>query len=137
MNSEIKQCQNCKKSFTIEPEDFAFYEKMKVPAPTWCPECRLQRRLSFLNFIYLYNGSVRCVKEISSPHIIQIPLRWFTVQNAGGLTTGTRENSGKTMIFLGRFLNSSGNCTKELRSSELQLISTLQSIVPIIIMREV
>lgn len=46
---ETRNCQNCKKDFTIEQEDFSFYEKMKVPAPTWCPECRLVRRLTFNN----------------------------------------------------------------------------------------
>jgi len=46
---ETKNCQNCKKDFTIEPEDFNFYEKIKVPPPTWCPECRMVRRLSCSN----------------------------------------------------------------------------------------
>ena len=45
----VQACQNCKKEFTIEPDDFGFYEKMKVPPPTFCPECRLQRRLSWRN----------------------------------------------------------------------------------------
>ena len=54
MNSEIKNCQNCKKDFIIEPDDFAFYEKMKVPPPTWCPECRAQRRLAFRDYRVLY-----------------------------------------------------------------------------------
>ncbi len=45
MNTESKICQNCKQSFTIEPDDFSFYEKLQVPPPTWCSECRLQRRL--------------------------------------------------------------------------------------------
>ena len=49
MNSETKTCQNCKKDFTIEPEDFNFYEKIKVPPPTWCPECRRQRRWVWRN----------------------------------------------------------------------------------------
>ncbi len=49
MNRETKQCQNCKRDFTIEPEDFKFYEKLKVPPPTFCPECRFQRRLMFRN----------------------------------------------------------------------------------------
>ena len=49
MKSEIKNCQNCKKDFTIEPEDFNFYEKIKVPPPTFCYLCRAQRRLSFRN----------------------------------------------------------------------------------------
>ncbi len=47
--SSVQVCQNCKKDFVIEPDDFAFYEKMKVPAPTWCPECRLVKRLSWRN----------------------------------------------------------------------------------------
>ncbi len=46
---EIKTCQNCKKDFTIESDDFSFYEKMSVPPPTFCPDCRFQRRLSFRN----------------------------------------------------------------------------------------
>lgn len=49
MNSETKICQNCKNQFTIEPDDFAFYEKIDVPAPTFCPECRMQRRMAFRN----------------------------------------------------------------------------------------
>ena len=28
--SEKRICQNCKKEFTIDPEDFNFYEKIKV-----------------------------------------------------------------------------------------------------------
>src|SRR3989344_8565993 len=49
MNPEIRICQNCKSQFTIEPEDFQFYEKIKVPPPTFCPECRLIRRLAWRN----------------------------------------------------------------------------------------
>src|SRR3989338_2350515 len=45
------QCQNCKSEFAIEPEDFAFYEKIKVPSPTFCWECRRQRRLGWRNLI--------------------------------------------------------------------------------------
>ncbi|MFA6251326.1 MAG: hypothetical protein WC603_01735 [Candidatus Paceibacterota bacterium] len=46
---ENRICQNCKKDFTIEPDDFSFYEKIKVPPPTFCPECRLQRRFIWRN----------------------------------------------------------------------------------------
>jgi hypothetical protein len=42
-------CQNCKKEFEITSEDLGFYEKMKVPAPTFCPLCRAQRRFAFRN----------------------------------------------------------------------------------------
>jgi len=54
MNQELKKCQNCKKDFVIEPEDFAFYDKIKVPAPTFCPDCRTIRRTMFLNHVNLY-----------------------------------------------------------------------------------
>lgn len=54
MNQETRQCQNCKQNFTIEPEDFAFYETMKVPPPTFCPDCRRQRRMFFRNERALY-----------------------------------------------------------------------------------
>lgn len=49
MSPEERSCQNCHKDFTIEPEDFNFYEKIKVPPPTWCPECRMIRRFAFQN----------------------------------------------------------------------------------------
>ena len=52
--SETKICQNCKKDFTIESEDFNFYKKIDVPPPTFCPECRFQRRLMFKNERVLY-----------------------------------------------------------------------------------
>lgn len=55
MPSETKQCQNCKQNFVIEPEDFDFYEKMKVPAPTFCPDCRIVRRMSWRNERTLYH----------------------------------------------------------------------------------
>jgi len=54
MNSETKQCQNCKKDFIIEPDDFSFYEKIKVPPPTFCPGCRLQRRLVWMKGLDLF-----------------------------------------------------------------------------------
>ena len=52
--SEQRVCQNCEQGFTIEPDDFDFYEKMKVPAPIWCPDCRAQRRMSWRNERSLY-----------------------------------------------------------------------------------
>lgn len=54
MNSQTKTCQNCKVEFVIEPEDFVFYDRIKVPPPTWCPECRMIRRFLFRNERNLY-----------------------------------------------------------------------------------
>ena len=46
---KTKTCQVCKIKFTIEPEDFEFYKKINVPEPSFCPKCRLARRLTFRN----------------------------------------------------------------------------------------
>ena len=54
MNEETKNCQNCKQDFIIEAEDFQFYEKIKVPAPTWCVQCRHRRRYAWRNERVLY-----------------------------------------------------------------------------------
>ena len=59
MNQEKRRCQNCKEDFVIEPEDFQFYEKIKVPPPTWCPACRSQRRMTWRNERNLYK--TKCV----------------------------------------------------------------------------
>lgn len=53
---ETRNCQNCKKSFDIEPDDFSFYEKMKVPAPGVCPGCRFKMKALFRNETTLYSG---------------------------------------------------------------------------------
>ena len=62
----VQACQNCKNSFTIEPEDFVFYEKMKVPPPTWCPECGMQRLMTWRNERSLYHRKDAFGKEIIS-----------------------------------------------------------------------
>ncbi len=54
MSSEKRICQNCKKDFRIESEDFAFYEKIQVPPPTFCPDCRLMRKMTWRNERSLY-----------------------------------------------------------------------------------
>ncbi len=69
MNQETKICANCQKKFTIEPEDFHFYEKIKVPAPTFCPDCRAQRRLALRNERVLYKRNCDlCNKSMIAMH---------------------------------------------------------------------
>ena len=51
---ETRSCQNCKKDFLIEKEDFNFYEKIKVPPPTFCAECRIIRRFLWRNERFLH-----------------------------------------------------------------------------------
>jgi hypothetical protein len=64
---ETRNCQNCQKDFTIEPDDFGFYEKIKAPPPSWCPECRLIRRLAWRNERGLHHRECGlCQKKIIS-----------------------------------------------------------------------
>jgi hypothetical protein len=85
LQSETKTCQNCKNKFTVESDDFEFYNKIKVPPPTFCPGCRLQRRLAFLNFVNLYRRSCDlCKKDTISrydkdaPYIVYCAKCWWS-----------------------------------------------------------
>ncbi len=65
--SSVQACQNCKNDFAIEPDDFGFYEKIKVPVPTFCPECRRQRRNAWRNTFSLYSRKCdSCQKSVIS-----------------------------------------------------------------------
>ena len=85
MGVGIKACQNCKQSFTIEPDDFAFYEKIQVPPPTFCPECRLIRRFSWRNERMLYKRPCGLCKKDhlssfspESPYAVYCPACWWS-----------------------------------------------------------
>ena len=60
---EIKKCKQCNEEFKITDKDLEFYKKIspkfdgkifEIPSPSFCPDCRLQRRLSFRNEKSLY-----------------------------------------------------------------------------------
>ncbi len=78
MNQEIKNCQRCSKDFTLDGDELGFYEKMKVPAPKVCPDCRFKMRAMFRNETTLYTGRNcgLCKKAVismynpNSPYII-------------------------------------------------------------------
>lgn len=83
--SETKTCQSCKAEFIIEPDDFGFYEKIGVPAPTFCPDCRRQRRMTWRNEHHFYpRQCAKCSKNILSvyssdkPRIIYCPKCWWS-----------------------------------------------------------
>ena len=76
-----KQCQNCKKEFEIASEDQEFYAKISVPTPTFCSDCRLQRRMVFANERTLYKRNCDLCKDsiVSWGHKIT-----FSVDILGG-----------------------------------------------------
>jgi hypothetical protein len=52
MNSNT--CQNCKGKFEIPDIQQDILKRLDVPMPTWCPHCRLVRRMSYRNERTLY-----------------------------------------------------------------------------------
>lgn len=80
MNTETKHCQNCSASFTIEPDDFSFYEKIGVPPPTFCPECRLQRRLLFRNERTFYKRKCSlCRRDMIAVYLPDAPFPVYCI----------------------------------------------------------
>ena len=68
MNEDKKTCPNCHQDFTIQPNDFLFYEKIKVQPPTWCPDCRCIRRMAHRNERNLFRRTC----DITGKNIISI-----------------------------------------------------------------
>lgn len=67
MEAKTTNCQNCKKEFLIDSEDFNFYTKIKVPPPTFCVDCRRIRRWAWRNNMSLYSRKCElCDKAVIS-----------------------------------------------------------------------
>ena len=43
---DIFACTQCKKNFRIIPREFEFYQRLSIPLPRLCPECRHLRRFT-------------------------------------------------------------------------------------------
>ena len=83
---EKRSCQNCHGEFLIDASDFEFYSKIKVPPPTFCPECRFQRRLAWVNLRTLYKrpdifDSKKALISMyapDKPHVIWEDKKWWS-----------------------------------------------------------
>lgn len=72
------RCRKCKSQFEISSEDRNFYDnvspvitgkKYPIPEPTFCPDCRQQRRLAMCNEMNLYPGVCgMCKKRMLTEH---------------------------------------------------------------------
>ncbi len=82
--SSVRVCQNCNNEFVIESDDSAFCEKMKVPSPTWCPECRMMRRFVWTSGRILYRQKFDSGEEgitfypPGNPHKIYSQEKWWS-----------------------------------------------------------
>lgn len=81
--AEVKKCLHCHQEFEIDEQDLVFYDKVSpifagrkysIPPPTLCPECRLQRRISWRNERKLYQRNCGlCNKNIISVYSPESP----------------------------------------------------------------
>lgn len=77
---EMRNCKTCKEDFQITSDDFAFYEKIKVPPPTLCPDCRQQRRYAWRNERTLYRRSCDlCQKSMVTIYSPDKPYKVYCV----------------------------------------------------------
>lgn len=75
MQNQIKNCQKCKLEFEIDQDELSFYEKMKVPVPIVCPDCRFKMRAVWRNEMSLYSGLKcgKCEKSIIAIYNPKLP----------------------------------------------------------------
>lgn len=80
-----KSCRRCAQPFKITPKDLTFYEKVKVPVPALCADCRQQIRLLWRNERVLYNRTCDLTGEkmisfyaADSPYKVYAPKVWWS-----------------------------------------------------------
>src|SRR3989344_1274326 len=80
-----QECKKCKQKFILDKDDLGFYEKMKVPSPKVCPDCRFKMRAMFRNERTLYNQTCKlCGRSIitmynpNSPHVVYCNDCWVS-----------------------------------------------------------
>lgn len=63
----MPNCQKCQQPFAITQRESDFHARLNVPSPTWCFECRLQRKMMFRNYQNLSRREcMNCGKSIIS-----------------------------------------------------------------------
>lgn len=84
MDTETKNCQNCKKEFILGPDDFSFYQLMKVNPPELCYQCGISRVESLRNerVMYWRNCESCGTKTMSlyhsnSPYVVYCHACWW------------------------------------------------------------
>lgn len=78
MTPETRTCKNCTTPFLIDEADFAYYDKIHVPPPTWCPDCRRWRRMMFRNERnYFRRKCDLCKKDIITIYQPDLPIQVY------------------------------------------------------------
>ncbi len=95
-NCSQVSCKDCATLFSITTWDQSFYQKMEVPLPRLCPECRQKRRTLQVNQIHLFKRkcdgtglSIISNYPPDSPYKVYSQRYWYSDQYDG--TTYGRE----------------------------------------------
>ena len=105
------KCKNCAEGFEVSDEDLRFYDrvsptfdgkKFEIPVPTFCPDCRLQRRLVWRNERALYKRKCDLTGESFVSWIS--PTRLIKMR-PGGAISGMHLIMEGILIFRDRFLS--------------------------------
>jgi hypothetical protein len=76
-----KECLICNIFFKISDEDIIFYERIKVPIPTLCSDCRQQRRYAWRNERTLYRRACDlCGKSTVTIYSPNKPLKVYCLK---------------------------------------------------------
>ncbi len=103
--AEKRSCKHCEKVFEITDVDLKFYETLQISPPTWCPGCRLMRKMAWSNEGFLYHNECKnCKKKLISyipssdtKKVLCMPC--YTSDSNDPLSYGTNYNPQKS-IFL-------------------------------------
>jgi len=108
LKPHTRTCQQCQVKFDIFKEDIEFYEKLQVPPPKLCFECRKQRRFGFYNTILKFHKKqdAHTGKKIISTFSPESPYKiynlkyWWSDKWSG---EDYAKNYNSSSLFLGQF----------------------------------
>lgn len=63
VSKEIFVCSSCTKNYKIIPNEFTFYQKLSIPLPRLCPDCRHTRRVEARGPNKLWHRQCMCMLE--------------------------------------------------------------------------
>lgn len=129
-------CHQCSAGFVISPEDLAFYDKVSpvfngkkelIPPPTFCPDCRMQRRLAWRNERNLYHRTCAATgKKIISNYSADKPFPVYETEYWFGDKWDTR-HYGRDFDFGKTFLENFTMLQREVPRFMIQQQSTMEN----------
>ena len=101
---QSKKCLDCGTPFTVSESDASFYQKMKVNAPDFCPQCGVQRMMVFRNERIVYKRTCeKCNRETmslyhpDSPYVVYCHDCWWS-DKWEGTEYGAEYDSSRPLI---------------------------------------